>query len=72
MEMVFGDDVVLATVEHVPNRTDTRQMETFALISSVPGPCDDGVRESLAVSSAGNLALCIIAAIDGSIIFSAR
>jgi hypothetical protein len=62
MEIVFDTDVVLATIEHVPNRSDAEstQNQTFFLISSAPGPCDFGVQERLAVSSAGYLLYSVV------------
>jgi hypothetical protein len=51
LEIVFGDSAVFARVALQPKSSGTR----FQLIFSIPGPCEDGVREQLAVSALGAL-----------------
>ena len=66
LEVVFGNDVVLARLAHLPKSQQTVDPTAqatlddptnldgrFELVSSVPGPCDDGVPEQLAVSATG-------------------
>ena len=67
IEVVFSDnDVVLGRVGHLPRSqqlvdpeaqaalNDTRNLDgRFELLSSVPGPCDNGIPEQLAVSATG-------------------
>ncbi len=49
LEIVFGDSAVFAQVVLLPSNLNAK----FQLISSIPGPCEDGVREQLAVSALG-------------------
>ena len=49
LEVNFDDEVVFARVAMLPSTVDTQ----FRLIFSIPGPCDDGPLEQLAVSALG-------------------
>jgi hypothetical protein len=49
LEINFGDAVVFARVALLPNTGDNQ----FQLISSIPGPCDVGPLDQLAVSALG-------------------
>jgi hypothetical protein len=77
LEVVFGNDVVFGRVVHLPkNRQlidptaqtaldDPSNLDgRFELLSSVPGPCDDGVPEQLAVSAEGESASFLSVNVD--------
>jgi hypothetical protein len=49
LEVNFDDDVVLARVAMLPNTVGKQ----FQLNFSIPGPCDDGPQDQLAVSALG-------------------
>jgi hypothetical protein len=49
LEVNFDDEVVFARVAMLPDKVDTQ----FQLIFSIPGPCDGGLQDQLAVSALG-------------------
>jgi hypothetical protein len=51
MEIVLGDDAIFARVALLPNKVGAK----FQLILSIPGPCESGVQEQLALSALGTL-----------------
>ena len=70
LEVVFGNDVVFGRVVHLPKDRQlidptaqtalddpTNLDGRFELLSSVPGPCEDGEPEQLAVSAEGTPSL---------------
>ncbi len=51
LEVSYDDEVVFARVSMLSNAVGTR----FQLIYSIPGPCEGGPQEQLAVSALGTL-----------------
>ncbi len=49
LEVDFGNDVVFARVAMLPSKVGTQ----FRVIFTIPGPCEDGVQNLLAVSALG-------------------
>ncbi len=49
LEVDFDDEVVFARVAMLPNTVGAR----FQVLSSIPGPCDGGPLDQLAVSALG-------------------
>jgi hypothetical protein len=55
MEIVFGDEAIFARVALLPDNNGAK----FQMILSVPGPCEGGVQEQLAISALGTLTMVI-------------
>jgi hypothetical protein len=49
LEVVFGNETVFARI----SKGKRADKSSFELVSSVPAPCDDGVDDQIAISSAG-------------------
>ena len=60
LEVVFGDSPVFARVAMQPASLNAK----FQLIFSIPGPCEGGVREQLAVSAQGAQMCALLAMPD--------